>query len=219
MASVYQGLTIKIGADTTKLSSALRSAQSQASGVQKELNKISKALKFDPGNTNLLAAQQLQYQKQIQATEERLRVLKQAESEIGQTNMSGEQWVELQADIAMTTSKLNSYKAALKESQIQQAAANTALGQAGAKLTEVSNKLTPAAQKMSEIGATLTRTVTVGMVGIGAASVKAATDIDTSLTNVKKTVDGTTQQYEELKQAAIEFSQTNAVSASQILDI
>lgn len=219
MAGVYKGLTIKIGADTTKLSSALRSAQSQASGVQKELNKISKALKFDPGNTSLLAAQQVQYQKQIAATEERLKVLKQAESEIGKANMSTEQWTELQADIAMTTSRLNSYKAALKESQVTQAAANSTLGQAGAKLTDIGNKLSPVAQKMSQLGATLTKTVTVGMVGVGAASVKAATEIDTSLTSVKKTVDGTAEQYENLKQKAIEFSQTNAVSASQILDI
>ena len=48
---------------------------------------------------------------------------------------------------------------------------------------------------------------------------KAAITIDTALTGVRKTVDGTEEQYQDLKEAAIEFSKTNAVSADQILDI
>lgn len=61
--------------------------------------------------------------------------------------------------------------------------------------------------------------VTAAVVAVSAATAAAAISIDTSLTNVKKTVDGTEEQYQGLKEAAIEFSKTNAVSASQILDV
>lgn len=87
----------------------------------------------------------------------------------------------------------------------------TALLQQGAVLENVGYKAEAFGQKW--LG------VSVGIAAVAYATGKAAVDIDTSLTNVKKTVDGTTEQYEELKQKAIEFSKTNAVSASQILDI
>uniref|UniRef100_UPI003AB8159E hypothetical protein n=1 Tax=Paraeggerthella sp. TaxID=2897350 RepID=UPI003AB8159E len=70
---------------------------------------------------------------------------------------------------------------------------------------------------LGSIGSKMTAGVTVPIVAAGAATVAAAVDIDSSLTSVKKTVDGTEEQYRQLKDAAIEFSETNAVSASQIL--
>lgn len=56
-AGAYKGLTIRIGADTTKLTSSLRGANSAIFKTQAELNKLNKALKLDPGNNN---ASQLQ---------------------------------------------------------------------------------------------------------------------------------------------------------------
>jgi len=56
-------------------------------------------------------------------------------------------------------------------------------------------------------------------VGLGVVTGAAAVKIDTALTGVRKTVDGTDEQYQQLKESAIEFSKTNAVSPDQILDI
>lgn len=80
-----------------------------------------------------------------------------------------------------------------------------------------------AAQTLSKTltgtGKALTTAVTVPMAAIGAASIKAAVDIDTGLTDVRKTVDGTEEDFQRLKDAAIEFSQTNAVGAAELLSI
>lgn len=57
MAGAYKGLTIRIGADSTKLSSALRSANSAIYKTQSELNKLTKAMKLDPGNQNAASLQ------------------------------------------------------------------------------------------------------------------------------------------------------------------
>lgn len=89
--------------------------------------------------------------------------------------------------------------------------AGTALMEDGAKLENIGYKAESFGKKW--LG------VTAAIAAVGVATGKVAIDIDTSLTNVKKTVDGTDEQYQQLKQSAIEFSKTNAVSASQILDI
>lgn len=93
------------------------------------------------------------------------------------------------------------------------------LANAGAAAAEMGGKIYNAGTKMESIGTAATKSITVPIATAAIACGKAAIDIDTSLTNVKKTVDGTDQQYQQLKQSAIEFSKTNAVSASQILDI
>ena len=61
--------------------------------------------------------------------------------------------------------------------------------------------------------------VTAVMTTVGAASVAAAVTMDDALTGVRKTVDGTEQEYQQLKESAIEFSKTNVTSAAQIMDL
>lgn len=56
-AGAYKGLTIRIGADTTSLSSALRGANSAIYKTQTELRKLNKAAKLDPGNNDVQKAQ------------------------------------------------------------------------------------------------------------------------------------------------------------------
>lgn len=74
-------------------------------------------------------------------------------------------------------------------------------------------------QGMQTVGSSLTKAITLPVLAVGTASVAASIDIDTSLTNVKKTVDGTAEDYARLKEAAIEYSKVNAVSASEMLDM
>ena len=219
MADIYKGLTVKLGVDDTSLSKALRSAKNEAAGVYGELKKLDKALKLDPGNTKLLAQQQTDYRRQIESTEKQLKILKQAESEIGKEKLTSEQWTKLQSDIVLTEQKLKGYKQALADSVIQQGVANSALGNAGGVIESFGTKVDGLGRGMQAVGGTLTRTLTPAIIAAGTATVVAATTIDTSLTNVKKTVDGTDEQYQQLKASAIEFSKTNAVDASQILDI
>lgn len=89
----------------------------------------------------------------------------------------------------------------------------------GGKLGEAGGKIHDFGYGMEQVGSKATRALTVPIAAAAAACGAAAIEIDTSLTSVRKTVDGTEEQYNQLKEAAIEFSKTNAVSASQILDI
>lgn len=93
------------------------------------------------------------------------------------------------------------------------------LAKFGGAVGEFGGKVYGAGKKMESVGDAATRSITVPIAGAAAACGMAAIDIDSALTGVRKTVDGTEEQYQALKQAAIDFSETNAVSASQMLDI
>lgn len=321
----YKGLTVKIGADTTSLTKALRNAKKEASGVATDLRAVEKALRLDPHNVALLAQKQADYRKQIKACAAELRVLKQAEQQIGKDNMSSEQWTKLQADIvkaqtsmrsllgamedvkrntafakygaqidkangkineqkalleqvnsslrlaprnvelhrakqvalseaiAQTKTKLDAmraatstlteadlgkekwvalqheilqtetalkgYKREVSQALIDQGVATSALGRLGVGLQTAGARYEGLGRGMEMLGRGLAYTLTPAIIAAGAGTVMAATKIDTALTGVRKTVDGTEEDYQRLKSAALEFSQTNAVDADAILDI
>lgn len=97
--------------------------------------------------------------------------------------------------------------------------AATQLKRAGASVEAFGARISKTGEKVSSVGSSMTRTLTVGLTAAAVAAGYAAVKIDSALTDVKKTVDGTEEQYQQLKSAAIEFSKTNAVPADQILSI
>ena len=217
--TTYKGLTVQLGAVTKGLTSALREASKGARETQNELKQVQNALKFNPSSTRLLTRQMELLADKANQAEERLKVLKAAEEQIDRTKIDPDQWTKLQAEIATCESKVKTFNEQLTTAKAKPKSMDSTLGKTGAKLTEFGNKYDKAGQKVSSVGDKLTSTLTPALIGSGAAAVAAATNMDTSLANVKKTVDGTEQQYQALKDAAVEFSKTNAVSASQILDI
>ena len=72
---------------------------------------------------------------------------------------------------------------------------------------------------VKSLGMTLSATLTPAMVALGGASINAANDMDSAYRDMRKTVNGTEQDFENLKQSAIDFSNTHVTSASQILSI
>lgn len=105
---------------------------------------------------------------------------------------------------------------------VQAALVNDGAGKAavlsGAKWAEMGGTIHNVGQSMEDLGGKLTRGVTVPMVAGAGLAIKAATDLDTAFTNVKKTVDMDAESLEQLKQGAIELSKVQPVSAEDILN-
>ena len=72
---------------------------------------------------------------------------------------------------------------------------------------------------LMEMGMTLSTSVTPAIISAGYAAIESAKDIDSAYRDMRKTVDGTEEQFEDLRQAAIDFSTTHVTSADQILSI
>ena len=54
LANRIAGITVEIGGDTTKLSTALKSVNTEIRSTQQQLKDVNSLLKLDPGNTELL---------------------------------------------------------------------------------------------------------------------------------------------------------------------
>ncbi len=223
MAGKLKGLTVEIDGDVTGLSKAIVSVNSDAKKLQTELRGITRLLKYDPKNVALLEQKQRKLNEALDEQAQKLKMLRRAEEEYNSvaehTDEQVEDFENLQREIVATQRKLEAAKRALAEFNIEQGVSHSVIGKLGGALESFGSRVKPVGEHLESIGGKLTRTVTPAIIAAGAASVAAAVEIDTSLTNVRKTVDGTEEQYEALKDAAIEFSKTNAVSASQILDI
>ena len=106
MASRIQGITVEIGGDTTKLTTALKGVNSEIRNTQSQLRDVEKLLKLDPGNTELLSQKQRLLNEEVQATKEKLEALKtaseQANAALEQGRISKDQYDALQREIIAT---------------------------------------------------------------------------------------------------------------------
>lgn len=72
---------------------------------------------------------------------------------------------------------------------------------------------------MTSVGGTLTKTVTLPLIGMGTAAVKAAVDFESAFTGVRKTVDATEDEYDELSRSITAMSNRLPQSASEIAGV
>lgn len=123
-------------------------------------------------------------------------VMERAESELDLSNQTQE-WRDL-------TNKIEENTAAKKDN-------------AAAFKPEDASILTPS--NIKSIGMTLYSTLTPAISGLGYAMINASDDIDSAYRNMRKTVDGTEQDFQGLYDAALKFSNTHVTSAAQLLEI
>ena len=75
------------------------------------------------------------------------------------------------------------------------------------------------ASTVKSLGMTLSATLTPMLTGLGYSMIDASADVDAAYRDMRKTVEGTETQFEQLRSAAIDFSRTHVTSAEQILQI
>lgn len=109
-----QGITIELDGETKGLDKALKDVNKRSGDLASELREVEKALKFNPGNTDLLAQQQKLLQQQVDNSTKKLDQLKQAQSQVEQQFKSGqlgeEQYRAFQREVIKTESQLDGFK-------------------------------------------------------------------------------------------------------------
>ena len=81
------------------------------------------------------------------------------------------------------------------------------------------SKLGGTGQAFRQFGYGMYASITPAIMMTGRYAINAAEQIDSSYRNMRKTVNGTEEQFEHLKDAAVEFSRSHVTSADQILEI
>ena len=216
MAGRIQGITVEIGGDTTKLTTALQGVNKEIKSTQSQLKDVEKLLKLDPSNTELITQKQRLLGDAIKETKEKLSTLKTAAEQVNEQLQKGEitqeQYDALQREIQET-------EQALKTLESQASSTNATL----AKIEEVGGKFEKVGQSITSAGKTLTTHVTTPIVAAGAAAVKTAADFDEGMSKVSAISGATGEDLQSLRDKAREmgaktkFSATEAASAFEYM--
>lgn len=112
-----KGITVEIGGNTTKLGKAIEDSEKKSNALTKELREVEKALKFNPGNTELLAQKQELLGKIVGETSDKLDTLKGVYDQVDAKFKSGEipddEFRAFQREIIETESKLKHFDSKL----------------------------------------------------------------------------------------------------------
>lgn len=214
MAGEFKGLTVKFRGDATDLTAALHTINSETSSARRNAQDFQRALKFNASNTTALKGAIGETAEQLRAANERADALRQAIEQTDDPNAMR----RLQASLSATEANIDVLRGKFLDMQADLAMQDTVLGRAAQGLQTAGTQMKTVGDKMTGVGDTLTTHVTAPLIAAAGASIRSAVDIDTALTGVRKTVDGTEEQYQQLKDAAIELSKTQPISATQILD-
>lgn len=76
-----------------------------------------------------------------------------------------------------------------------------------------------ASRKIRDTGATLTKAITLPILGLGVASGKVAADFETAMTGVAKTTDLTAQEFSDMEDAILEMTRVIPASATEIAGV
>jgi phage-related minor tail protein len=165
-----KGITIEIDGNTTKLTDSLKKVDSSLKNTQSQLKDVNKLLKFNPGNTDLLAQKQTLLAKSVKETTERSEELKKALADMDAkgVNHTSDQYQALQREIIETDSKL----ANLTKTQTEfGTVASQQIQIAGGKITDLGGNV-------DKVGSKLTTGLTVPLTAVGAAAIAAFNEVD-----------------------------------------
>lgn len=210
MASRIQGITVEIGGDTTKLTTALKSVNGEIRNTQSQLRDVEKLLKLDPGNTELLSQKQRLLNEEVQTTKEKLEALKtaseQANAALEQGTITQSQYDGLQREIIATEAALKD----LEEQAEQSAVALQKISATGTKFQEVGGKIEGVGKTLLPVSAAVT--------GVGVAGLKVATDFEKAMSGVQAITGATGEDFEKLRETAIDLGASTAFSSGEVAE-
>lgn len=197
MAGNIKGITIEFDADTTELGRALKKINSDAKGVDKSLREVNKSLKFNPGNTELLAQKQTLLKDKIDQTKRQLEAFKNAQKTLDAQGVdhNSQEYMELRRNIIETESKLKHFQEELKKT-------------AEVKFEQLGSSIQNVGDKMQTVGKGLTTHVTAPIAAVGAASIKSFNEVKDGLNIVAQKTGATGKELDKMQDSARNLAKT-----------
>lgn len=198
-AKTLKGITVEINGKTTGLANALKDVTKTSTALSSNLKEINKALKLDPGNTELLNEKQKILSESVAAARKELETLEGVQKQVSDQYASGDidrgAWLEYQNKLQKAKQHLEDLEKAQKD--FGTAAAQT-IKEAGAKIEEYGGKA-------SKVGETLTKNVTTPLTAAAAAGVAAFSAVDEGVDTIVtatgasgEALDGLVESYETI---------------------
>lgn len=193
MAGTIKGITIQLGADTTKLSSALNSANRAIKSTQSELKSVERALKFEPGNTALLADKMNLLKEKTDAAKQKVDALKQAQAQLDASGVdkNSKEYQDLQRQIDLAEAEVRQLEAQTRE-----------FGSVGAQqIAAVGEKLKGIGDGIASAGKSLTTHLTLPLVAAGTAGAAKFAEVDKTMQLTNATMKNSEEEAKLLSNA------------------
>ena len=210
------GFNVTIGADTNPFTQALKKLNAPIQEAQKEFKKLNEALKLDPTNTTLiknkqseLATQILETQKKVKGLKETLNQLNQEEQqngELSQEQIRLRRSIESEIEIEQKKIKdlTREYKTFGSVSAQQIAGIGEEMQTLGSKIEGVGRSLR-----------VISGLASGALIGIA----KIAMDFEDAWVGVTKTVEGSEEELNNVRQSILELSKATGISKNDIAGV
>lgn len=189
-----KGITIEIGGDTKQLESALKNVNKTLTSTKTSLKEVDRLLKFNPTSTELLRQKQNLLKTAIGETKTKLDTLREAMEQMKSQDGFDENSrdaQELQREIIKTEQEL-------KRLEEQARSASSILG---SQMQAVGQNIKDVGDKISSVGDSLTKNLTVPLVGVGAATIKAFSDVDNGLDIIVAKTGATGEELDAMRES------------------
>lgn len=147
-------------------------------------------------------------QKQKQIVEQNNRMLAESSAKYGENNSRTQKWRQA---VANATTELNRLEAELRSLP-------NSIQAVGMDITAMGQKIADAGKKISSVGQTMTRKVTAPIAAVGVATVKMASDFETSMAKVSTIADDSVVSYDDMRAAILKLSDDTGVAATDIAE-
>ena len=213
---------IELGLDVSKFNPSLTSAKNAVKYFQNNVKALDSTLKNNGKSTELLKAK---YKSLGQAIEAQKKVLDQMKQNFDKLDPGSAKFDKAAADIERENAKLSAMEGQLyKVEQALKAVGreNSFFGKMenfGKNLVKSGDNIQNFGKKVSDFGGTLTKGVSAPLIASAGFALKAAIDYETAFAGVKKTVDGTPQQFDKLSASIREMAKEMPSSAVEIANV
>lgn len=200
-----KGITIEFNGDTTKLGNALKQIDSKSKSVDRSLQQVNRALRFNPKNTELVAQKQVLLKQKIDQTNQRLEALRQTQKKLDDdpsVENDSQEYMELRREIITTESKLKHFEAEQRKLN-------------NIKFDQLGNSFKNAGQKMQNVGRNMSMYVTAPLAGIGGLAIKTGMDFESAMSQVAATMGTTSDKIQNLSEFARQMGATTKFSATE----
>jgi phage-related minor tail protein len=199
-------LKVIIDGDTTDLYASLGDVNKRSKELQTELRQVDQLLKFDPGNTELLAQKQQLLSEAITNTADKLQTLRNAQQQVADQfargEISEEQYRAFQRELVRTEQELQRFEQGMREARGELDDLGDEATEAGNKIEQVGDKFKAAGDKMKNVGVGVTAGVTAPLLALGVVAGKTASDLDAAAGKMEASLGVTAEQAEKLADTA-----------------
>ena len=206
------GFNVAIGGDVAGLNKALKSAQKEINTSSNALKALTKLTKIDPSNTTAFVTKQKELGNQLDATKQKLQLLKEQEQATTDAFNNGEisakEWSEYQLQIKATEEELEKLQKQYDNFSVKGEQLSATFNKWGSDLTETGEKIKNVGSKISDVGSTLTTSLTVPLAAVGASAVAAFNEYDAGADTIIQKTGAAGETLEGLNKAMEEITAT-----------